>query len=360
MKLFTIGPVEMFDEVKNIRKQKDVPYFRTKEFSNLMLNTDALLKKFAGTSESSQTIYLTASGSGAMEAAILNCFSSEDNLLIINGGTFGQRFCDICKIHAIPYAEIKLRHDEELTAEHFKKFESRKFTALLVNIHETSTGQLYDIKIISDFCKRKNIYLVVDAISSFLCDAFDMDKFGVDVTITSSQKGVCVEPGMSMIILTQRIWQERVLKSNWRSLYFDFKDYAENFKRGQTPFTPAVGICLEMNASLNMIENIGLENHLYRIREQAEDFRAKIKILPVSIPKYKLSNALTPIIFETDSAYKIFEELKERYYIFVNPTGGELHEKSLRIAHIGNLTKDDNSVLVNRMKKIISPPPIYI
>ncbi len=353
MKLFTIGHCEMFDEVKFAR-QKNIPYFRTQEFSDLMLQTDSMLKKFASTDISSKTIYLTASGTAAMEAVVINCFGTEDNLLVINGGTFGQRFADICKVHGIIFSEIKLRHDEELTAKHFAKFENKNFSGLLVNLHETSTGQLYDLNLISNFCREKNIYLIVDAISSFLCDNLEMDKFKIDALITSSQKGVCCSPGMSIVLLNQKIIADRVLKSNVKSLYFDFKDYIKNFQRGQTPFTPAVGICIEINAALHRIEKIGLAQHLKSIETNALDFRKKIKNLPVTMPNFKLSNAITPILFEQNIAYKIFEILKNDYQIVVNPTGGELHEKSLRVSHIGNLTPIDNTILINHISEILN------
>lgn len=354
MKLFTVGPVEMFDAVKDVRRNKDVPYFRTQEFSALMLDTDKLLKKFIGTTETSDAIYLTGSGTAAMEATIMNCFSKEDNLLIINGGTFGQRFVDICNIHRIPHVDIELEYDEKFSSAHLEKFKDVNLTGLLVNIDETSTGQLYDIKILSEFCRQKNIFFVVDAISSFLCDAFDMDAYGADAVIVGSQKGLCVEPGMSIVVLSKKIMNERVLRTQIESLYFDFKIYKENFKRGQTPFTPAVGICMELNASLHMIDNKGLENHLKEIEDRALDFRQKVSGLPVTLPKYSLSNAITPVIFNENIAYRVFEILKDRYEIMVNPTGGNWHNKSLRVTHIGQLTKADNDLLVRRMSEAIA------
>lgn len=353
MRLFTIGPVEMFDVVKKVRAASDsVPYFRTEEFSRLMLDTDTLLKKFAGTDESSKTVYLTASGSGAMEAAVMNCFSSDDRLLVINGGSFGQRFCDICAIHGIPYDAIVLEYGEALSAGHLARYRDKQYAGLLVNIDETSTGQLYDIKLLSDFCHAKNMYLVVDAISSFLCDPFNMDKYGVDVMIASSQKGACISPGLSMVVLNHKIVKERVAHSKFKSLYFDFKSYFKNFERGQTPFTPAVGICVELNASLHMIDDIGLDNHLKHIAEVADDFRKKsVHVLPVYLPEFPLSNAITPLIFKEPMAYKVFEILKNKYGIFVNPTGGKLADISLRIAHIGQTDIGDNDILLEYMEK---------
>lgn len=352
MRLFTVGPVQMRNDVK--MAGIDIPYFRTKEFSNLMLDTDKLLKKFAGTAETSKTIYLTASGTAAMEATVMNCFDESDNLLIVNGGTFGQRFVDIARIHRIPYREIVLKTGEVLTEEHFKSLEDVPFTGLLVNIDETSTGQLYDIKLLSDFCTRKGMYLIVDAISSFLCDSYNMDKYHIDATIVSSQKGACIAPGLSMVLLNERIVTERVKKAKVCSMYFDFKEYLNNFTRGQTPFTPAVGICIQLNKALHVIEKEGLDRHLEHIAEVAEDFRRRVTILPVNVPKYPLSNAITPIYFDDPIAYRVFEILKDKYDIMVNPTGGSLHDTVIRIAHIGDTAISDNSALIEKMKAAIA------
>lgn len=354
MRLFTVGPVEMFDEVKRVRGNgESVPYFRTREFSDMMLETDRLLRKFAKTADSSRVIYLTASGTGAMEAAVLNCFTQEDKLLVIDGGTFGHRFVEICDIHRIPHDVIHLEFGDVLEERHLDAVRDCEYTALLVNVDETSTGQLYDMGLISRFCKEKGMYLVVDAISSFLCDPFDMDSLGVDVMIASSQKGPCVSPGLSMVFLNERILNERVMKLEYRSLYFGFRSYLENFKRGQTPFTPAVGVCVELHAALRMIDRIGLEEHLSRIAGVAKDFRERLGELPVRIPSYPLSSAITPVIFEQPIAYRVFEFLKDSYGIYVNPTGGALHDTTFRVAHIGQTTVDDNRELISRMREAI-------
>ena len=173
MKLFTIGPVEMLPEIKKVAGEQ-IPYFRTDEFSNIMLESDRLIKKLMNSGENSKSIYLTASGTAAMEAALMNCILPTDKLLVINGGTFGARFSQICDIHEYDYCEIKLGGNEELTYKHLEEYENIEFNALVVNIDETSTGQLYDIELLSQFCKRKGMYLIVDAISSFLCDRYDM------------------------------------------------------------------------------------------------------------------------------------------------------------------------------------------
>ena len=347
-KLFTIGPTQMYQSTLDIRS-KVVPYFRTPEFSELMLDNERLIKKHQFASDDSAVIFLTASGSGGMEAAVINCFDQNDKLLVISGGTFGERFENICKIHGIPYEALKLGPDETLTTDHFDKFEDNGFTGLLVNIDETYTGQLYDINIIRDFCIRNDMMLLVDAISSFLADPYYMERNHIDVTIISSQKGLCLAPGLSIITLSPRMI-EKVERTNVQSLYFDFKDYLANIKRGQTPFTPAVGVCFELNDMLHKIEEQGVDNWIGKVKSRCDYFRSQIEGLPIHLPSYPLSNAISPIRFEKDIAMDFFAYLKDERHIMVNPVGGELGKRSIRIAHVGDLEFEDYDNLIREIK----------
>ena len=220
---------------------------------------------------------------------------------------------------------------------------------MLVNIDETYTGQLYDINIIRDFCDRNNMYLVVDAISSFLADPFYMEKNHIDATIVSSQKGLCLAPGLSLVTLSPRMI-EKVEKTEVQSLYFDFKDYFVNMKRGQTPFTPAVGVCFELNDMLHKIDEQGIENRIKEVEDRCFYFRNKIKDLPIHLPSYPLSNAISPIRFEKDIAMDFFAYLKDEKHIMVNPVGGELGKRSIRVAHVGDLTHADYDNLIEEIK----------
>lgn len=353
MKLFTVGPVQMLDEIKKVGGSQ-VPYFRTNEFSEVMIASDKLLRKFMNAPDGAKSIYLTASGTGAMEATIMNCLRQTDHVLIINGGTFGHRFVDLCKIHKIPFSTIDLDFGEQLLPEHLNKFNNEKITAVLVNANETSTGQLYDLSMLSEFCMKRGAYFIVDAISSFLIDSFDMKENHIDAVITSSQKGLCIAPGLSTVVLSDRLITERVKLASIDNLYFRFTDYLSNMERGQTPYTPCVGICMEMHKALQIIDKQGLDSWLMHIDEVAKDFRSKVKILPISIPNYPLGNAVTPICFHQPIAKKVFEVLKNQYDVFVNPTGGAQENYILRIAHIGDTSKDDNTYLIELMDKVIS------
>ncbi len=348
-KLFTIGPTQMYQSTLEVRKHV-VPYFRTAEFSNLMLDNERLIKKLQFANEESKVVFLTASGSGAMEASVINCFDGSDKLLIISGGTFGERFEKICEIHNIPFEALKLGADEELKASHFDEFNNKGFTGLLVNIDETYTGQLYDINIIKDFCERNDMYLVVDAISSFLADPYYMEQNNIDVTIVSSQKGLCLAPGLSIITLSPRM-VDKINKIDVKSLYFDYKDYFKNMERGQTPFTPAVGVCFELNDMLHKIDEQGIEDRIKEVKDRCDYFRGRISSLPIHLPSYPLSNAISPIRFEKDIAMDFFVYLKDKKHIMVNPVGGELGKRSIRVSHVGDLVNDDYDYLIDEIKK---------
>ena len=160
---FTVGPVMSSDAVRAIGAEQ-VPYFRTPEFSAIMLENEKLMKKFAKAGDDARVVFITGSGTAAMEATVMNVFDKTDKVLVVNGGSFGQRFVELCLIHEIPYEEIKLEKGKALKKEQLDMYNEKGFTGFLVNVHETSTGVHYDIEMISEFCKKNGIFLVVDSV----------------------------------------------------------------------------------------------------------------------------------------------------------------------------------------------------
>ena len=357
---FTVGPVQSADIVKKIGAE-DCPYFRTQEFSEVMLESERLVKKFAGAPEGSRAVFITGSGTASMEATVMNVLTPQDRVLVVNGGSFGHRFCELCQVHGVPHDEIRLNVGEQIKAAHLEEVEKRggggqwKYSALLVNKHETSTGVHYDMQLISDFCKRRGMMLIVDNISSFLADEFDMEKLGADVMIAGSQKALACPPGVSVIVLSPRAL-ERVAKNDPKCMYFDLKDALKNQERGQTPFTPAVGTLLQINARLRQIEaDGGAAVEVTKCASLAADFRDKIKDLPLKIVSECMSNAVTPLSPTNGmSAYDIFLKLKDEHGIWICPNGGELKDKVFRVGHIGALSIADNDALIAALKRVMA------
>lgn len=342
---FTVGPVQSSDAVRAIGAEQ-VPYFRTSEFSDVMFENERLIKKFAKASDDSKVVFLTSSGSGAMETAIMNTLTPTDKALVVNGGSFGHRFVELLELHHVPYTEIKLEHGKALKAEHLAPYEGQGYTAFLVNKHETSTGVHYDMNLISDFCKRNQLFLIVDCISTFLADPFDMNKLGADIMITGSQKALACPPGISVMALSPKSI-ERINKTKCVCQYFDLRIALKNMERGQTPWTPAVGILRQINARLKEIDaNGGVEGEIARIGALATYFRKKIKNLPFEIVSESLSNAVTPLHPITASAYDIFLKIKDEYGMWICPNGGDMKDTIFRVGHIGALTNNDYDKLI--------------
>ena len=155
--------------------EPDSQYIKEK-LGAIMKENEQLMKQFAKASDDARTVFITGSGTASMEAVVMNVFTPADKVLVVNGGSFGHRFVQLCEIHEIPHTEIKLEMGTPLTAEDLKPYEGQGYTGFLVNLHETSTGVLYDIQMISDFCHRNHIFLAVDSISSFLADPFNMKE----------------------------------------------------------------------------------------------------------------------------------------------------------------------------------------
>lgn len=355
---FTVGPVQSCSAVRQLGSEQ-IPYFRTPEFSDVMFENEKLIKKFAKADENSRVCFMTGSGTASMEASVVNCFTPADKILIVNGGSFGHRFVELCEIYGIPFDEIQLYVGQDLTSDMLVPYNQKDYTGFLVNVHETSTGVHYDIEMIAEFCRRNKIFLVVDAISSFLCDEFNMKELDVDVMITGSQKALACPPGISVIVLSSDAI-ERISKNHPSCMYLDLKSALKNGERGQTPFTPAVGTLLQINARLKEIDRQGgVENEIKRIRDLAQDFRERIKGMPFEIVPNTMSNCVTALHPLHTSAYEIFTILKDEYEIWVCPNGGELKDIMFRVGHIGCLTQDDNIILVNAFKDLIQRNILY-
>lgn len=350
---FTVGPVMSSNEVCSIGAQQ-VPYFRTAEFSEVMLENEKYMLEYTKAPKGSKAVFMTCSSTGSMEAVVMNCFTKQDKVLIVNGGSFGRRFVELCAIHEVPYVSLDLEHGKKLTKERLYEYDRQGFTGLLVNVDETSTAVLYDTMMIGEFCKKNHMFFVCDCVSSFLADPFNMNECGADVMITGSQKVLACPPGISIIVLAPE-GVERVEASNVKTMYFNLKDALKNQERGQTPFTPAVGILLQIHERLKEIKNQGgADAEIARVAAQASDFREKIKDLPFELVSESPANGVTSVHPTTANAYDIFLKLKDEYGIWICPNGGDMKDSIFRVGHIGALTHDDNTTLINAFKDLQS------
>jgi len=343
--IFTPGPVKMSEEILQIGA-KQTPYFRNSEFSDVAFSCENNLLEMVNAPEGSKVIFLTASGTAGMESAVMNLLTENDNALVVNGGGFGQRFVDICATHKIPHTNFKVKDTNLTEIENLAPDENH--TALVVNAHETSVGHLYNLDAMGEYAAKNKMLYIVDAISMLVTDPLDMQQSKIDVVIASSQKGLALPPGLTMVILTPKAIEKL---QDINSLYFNFKDYLKNGERGQTPYTPAVTIMLQLEARLNQIKKRGgIEQSIANAKEVADYFRESIKALPLKEYTPYMPNAMTTLT-PTDgkSAMEIVNALEADYKVMVCPNGGAERELVFRVSHMGEMTKTYTDIVINAL-----------
>ena len=343
---FTVGPVMSEPDVLEIAN-RSTPYFRTPEFSEVMLDNERMILEMLNAPKNSRCVFLTSSGTGAMESMVMNILNENDRVIVINGGSFGHRFVELAELHDRPFTEVKCEFGKQLRREQLDGLEDN--TALLINMHETSSGVLYDMKMVAEFCKENNILLLVDAISSFIADELDMTELGAAAVITGSQKALAVQPGVAVMALTPEALR-RIDENKEVCMYLSLKQALQNGQRGQTPFTPAVTTLLQIHTRLQgIISRGGVQEERNIIASVAADFRNGIKDLPFEFVSEFPSNAVTALRPVNGHAKEIVRILKDEYQIWGCPNGGELADEVFRIGHIGHITKEDNQKLIDAL-----------
>lgn len=343
---FTVGPVMSDPETIEVAN-RSTPYFRTPEFSEIMKENEKYILEFLNAPDNSRVCFLTASGTGSMESVVMNILNDDDKVIVINGGSFGHRFVELCELHNRNFTEVKCEFGCQLHIEQLIGLEDH--TALLINMHETSSGVLYDMEMISTFCKENNILLIVDAISAFIADELDMTALGAAAVITGSQKALAVQPGISLIALSPEAIR-RVKVNREICMYLSLKEALKNGERGQTPFTPAVTTVLQINARLHQISlKGGVQEERKHILSVAEDFRSSVKKLPFEFVSESPSNAVTCLRPVHGGAKEIVRVLKDDYEIWVCPNGGDMADVVFRVGHIGYITHEDNRKLIDAL-----------
>jgi aspartate aminotransferase-like enzyme len=353
--IFTPGPVKMPDYVLE-EGRRQLPYFRTDDFSRLALESQEMILELVKAGPDFKVIYMAASGTGVMEAVVLNLLSKTETALVINGGTFGQRFVDLCRVLSVPCFEHKLPYGEPLETAAIAAGGARSAT-MLINGHETSTGVLFDIARTGEYCSKNGLMHVVDAISMFLTDEIDMLKMNIDALILSSQKGLALAPGLGLLVLSPRA-QEKIRESAARlgSLYFRLADYLNDMARGQNPYTPPLSVMFQMYARLKHIRaHGGAAAEIRRAQRVAAYFRAHIQGLPLAVFSKSPPNAMTSLS-PTDGrlAHRIVKDIEDRYNIFVCPNGGELRDKVFRVSHMGDIDEAYTDVLIRALQDYYS------
>jgi len=283
-------------------------------------------------------LILCSTGTGGMDGAVSNFLSPGDDVLVLNGGKFGERWTKICQAYGMKVEEVKVEWGYSVKPEQVEASlkKNPKIKAVFVQANETSTGVYHDIKSIAAVVKKTDALFVVDAISALVAHDIRTDEWGIDVMIGGSQKGVMLPPGLAFVSVSDKAWK-MADTAKTPKFYFNFKKERENLAKNQTLFTSPVTLIIGLNAAIKMLQDEGLENVFKRHDKLARATRAGAAALGLKLfPKESPSNALTAIEAPAGvDGQAIYKDLRVKYGI--TGAGGQDHLKGkiFRIAHLG-------------------------
>lgn len=350
--IMVLGPTEIEEEILNLGAEPQV-YMRTPDYSKKLENIFKNLQYVFQTKN--PVVLFASSGTGAMEAAVTNILSKGDNVLYINGGSFGERWGNICKLHQVKTVEIKVDFGDSVNPEIVRQELNKHpdIKAVFATLDETSSGALTDIKSIGEIVKDyPETVFVVDCVSGLIVEPMQTDDWFVDVAVSCSQKAMAIPPGLGFMSVSDKALKFAE-KSNLRTFYFDIFDYLSNWKRNQTPFTPAISLLNQLDRRLTMIKQEGLESYRKRYYYLTNLIREGLKDLGFSVLAKNPANCVTGILTDKYDASEIVRIMREKHNIEIAPSGGELKTKLFRVGNFGNINEKDIESFLYAMKETL-------
>lgn len=348
------GPTPCPEEVREAMSRQMINH-RGREFSDLFSRVTRDLKAVFQTQN--DLLIFTSSGTGGVEAAVVNTLSPKQRVLGLSCGYFGDRFADI----AVSYGAnvVRLRAPSgfgvDTDAVESALLRDPAIEAVLVVHNETSTGVTQNLEAIAQIVKKFDVLLLVDAVSSMGAIPVKTDAWGLDVVVTASQKGFNVPPGLAFVSVSERAWQahERARMSRF---YFDFTNAKTSALKGQTPWTPAVSNLFALDVALAKMLHEGLEGiygkHRWIASYTREQAR-RIGFRPFAEDRYA-SPVITSLELPKDvHAKQLIHALEDDYGIVIAGGQGELEGKIIRVAHLGWVSTQEIDETFEAIKKIL-------
>jgi serine---pyruvate transaminase len=349
----TPGPTPVSEDIRN-EMAKPIIHHRTKEYQAIFKEVTDGLKKIFKTANDVFTF--TASGTGAMEASIANVLSPGDKIIVVRGGKFGERFGEIAKAYGVEPINIDIEWgaapDPKVVKETLSKNPGVK--GVYTTLCETSTATVYDIKAIGEIVRPTNALFVVDTISGLGADDFENDKWGVDIAVCGSQKGLMIPPGLAFCSVSQKAWKA-VEASKLPKFYYSFKKYKKAYEDTDTPFTSAIMLVIGLRKAVETINKKGIDNVIAEHAGQAEAFRAACRAMGLSIFSRSPSNAVTGVNAPSGiNADDIIKLLKTEFGVTFAGGQENLKGRIFRVAHMGGIDKEHTIESIKALEQALA------
>ncbi len=348
--LFTPGPTPIPPEAL-LAMAQPIDYHRSS--ATIALIKDVLEKLKNVFQTENDVLFLTSSGTGAMEGAVANLLSRNDKAIVIRSGKFGERWGEICNAYGVEVIPIDVSWGNSVDPQTVEGLLTAhtNVKAVFATLCETSTGALHDIEALARLTRVRPTLLVVDAVSALGADDLQMDNWGVDVVVSCSQKGLMTPPGLAFAALNQRAW-DAVARSNLPKYYLDYRKAYESGLEGSVPYTPAVTLLAALQCALNRICEEGIRNTIARHNRLALATQSAIKALGLPLFAASPANTLTSIRLPEEIDGKAFINLmRDKYGITYAGGQSQLSGKIVRIAHLGWMNENDVIVAISAFER---------
>jgi len=348
------GPTPCPSEVLQVMSRQMINH-RGGEFGQILHKVTANLKQLFQTK--GDVFLLTSSGTGGLEAAIVNTLSPGDKVLSVSMGVFGERFGTIAQQFGAEVIPLRFEWGKAADAGAVRQAlkAEPKIKAVLVTHNETSTGVTNDLASISSAVKEFDKLLLVDAISSLGSIDLPVDDWHCDVSVTGSQKGWMAPPGLAMVSVSQEAWQAHA-KAKMPRFYWDFAQAKSYLEKGQTPWTPAISTVFALSVSLEMMLKEGLPNIIARHARVGKAARAGVKSLGLSLfaDENYASNTVTAVASSDGlDTKKMLKLLREEHQVMLSGGQQRLDGKIFRIGHLGWVTEGDIETVISALKVVL-------
>ncbi len=331
---------------------------RSKEFDAIFAECTENLKWLHQTS--GDVLSLTVSGTGAMEAGIINFLSAGDRVLVGCNGKFGERWAEVAQAYGLNAEIIKAEWGQPLNPEDFReKLEAdteKQIKAVIVTHSETSTGVLNDLETINRHVKAHGEALImVDAVTSLGVVSVPMEAWGIDVIASGSQKAYMIPPGLGFVAVSPKAWKAYKTATLPR-YYLDLGKYSKDAAKNTTPFTPPVNMFFALQASLQMMKAEGLENVFARHKRLMTTTRAAVKAL--GLPLFAADDAASPAITSvmppaSVDAQKVRTLMRKKFDIALADGQDHLKGKIFRIGHLGFVCDRDILAAISALEVVL-------
>jgi aspartate aminotransferase-like enzyme len=352
--LMAPGPTPVPSEVLLAMAQPMI-HHRTPQYEALFVEVRAGLKRLFQTAQ--EVIPLACSGTGAMEAAVINTLSAGDTVAVVRAGKFGERWVEICKAWGIQIVDLAAPYGETVSADRVADTLRARpdIKAVLAQHSESSTGVLHDVRGYAASTRDRDAILIVDAVSSLGIANLETDAWGIDVVVSGSQKGLMLPPGLAFCALNEKAWA-KAKTSTLPKYYLDLAAERKTVLKNEAHFTPAVSIVIGLREALRMIEAEGLVNVFRRHDRLARATRAGVEALGLPLfPRATPSPALTAVVSPAGvDSETIVSAYSQSHNITIAGGQGEMKGKVFRLGHMGYAAEFDVVVALAALEQVLA------